>query len=43
MRRIDSAAFGPGATYAFTFATLGGYPYTCTIHPGMTGSIRVVA
>lgn len=39
----DSAAFGPGATYAYTFAKLGDYPYTCTIHPGMTGSIRVVA
>ena len=39
----DSAAFGPHTTYAFTFTKLGDYPYTCTIHPGMTGSIRVAA
>jgi plastocyanin len=39
----DAAAFGPGATYAFTFTKLGDYPYTCTIHPGMTGSVRVEA
>jgi plastocyanin len=36
-------AFGPGATYAFTFTKLGDFAYTCTIHPGMTGDVRVAA
>jgi plastocyanin len=34
-------AFGPGATYSFTFTKPGDFPYTCTIHPGMTGNVRV--
>ena len=37
----DSGAFGPGTTYAFTFTKLGDFAYTCTIHPGMIGDVRV--
>jgi plastocyanin len=37
----DSGAFGPGTTYAFTFTKLGDFAYTCTIHPSMTGDVRV--
>ena len=36
-------AFNPGATYSFTFTKLGDFAYTCTIHPGMAGDIRVAS
>ena len=29
------------ATYSHTFDTAGSFPYHCTIHPGMTGTITV--
>jgi plastocyanin len=32
----------PGASYTFTFAKAGTFPYTCTIHAGMTGKVEVV-
>ena len=28
-------------TYTRTFATAGTFPYSCTIHPGMTGTVTV--
>jgi plastocyanin len=28
-------------TYTRTFTTAGAYPYHCTIHPGMAGSVTV--
>jgi len=30
-----------GAMFQFTFPTAGSFPYRCTIHPGMTGTITV--
>ena len=38
----DVGDFGPGATYSFTFKKLGeNFLYTCTIHTGMNGKVRV--
>ncbi|HTL84690.1 MAG TPA: plastocyanin/azurin family copper-binding protein [Acidimicrobiia bacterium] len=38
----DVGEFGPGATYSFTFKKLGtNYYYSCTIHTGMNGRVRV--
>jgi plastocyanin len=39
----DASAFNPGATYSFTFTKAGTFPYTCTIHTLMNGSVQVVA
>jgi plastocyanin len=33
----------PNASYSFTFSKVGTFPYTCTIHAGMTGKIQVLA
>jgi plastocyanin len=30
-----------GASYEKTFPTAGTFPYSCTIHPGMTGTVQV--
>ena len=32
---------GDGETFTFTFTTAGVYPYHCTIHPTMVGTITV--
>jgi plastocyanin len=40
---VQAGAFGPGATYSFTFNKVGEFHYTCTIHTLMNGSVRVVA
>jgi len=32
---------GPGETFSFTFTTPGVYPYHCTPHQGMDGTITV--
>jgi plastocyanin len=37
----SSGTLAPGATFDFTFQTAGTYPYRCTIHPGMTGTVVV--
>lgn len=37
----DSAAFGSGASYSFTFNTVGTFPYHCSIHSSMTGTVIV--
>lgn len=34
---------GLGGTFAHTFATAGTFPYHCTRHSGMTGSVTVQA
>jgi plastocyanin len=31
----------PGRTFTRTFTTTGSFPYHCTIHPGMVGTIEV--
>jgi len=40
---VTADAFGPGATYSFTFRKAGTFFYTCTIHNLMTGKVEVVA
>jgi len=40
---VESDKFGPGKTYSFTFTKPGTYPYECTIHAGMTGTVEVRA
>jgi len=37
----DSGNIPAGGTFKFTFTTAGTFPYHCTIHPGMTGTIIV--
>ncbi len=37
----DSGNMVPGGTFSFTFSSVGEYPYVCTIHPSMTGTITV--
>ncbi|HXX55462.1 MAG TPA: cupredoxin domain-containing protein [Methanoregula sp.] len=32
-----------GASYSFTFSSPGVYPYHCSVHPSMVGTIRVEA
>ncbi len=36
-----SGNVNPGAHFDFTFQAAGTYPYHCTIHPGMTGTVVV--
>jgi plastocyanin len=36
-----SPLFGTGETYSFTFTESGQYPYRCSIHPSMRGTIIV--
>lgn len=38
---FESGELGNGETFSFTFASAGTYPYTCTIHPGMKGTVIV--
>jgi plastocyanin len=37
----NSGAIAPGAQFSFTYQTAGTFPYHCTIHPGMTGTVTV--
>jgi plastocyanin len=37
----DSGRIAPGDRFNFTFASRGTYPYHCSIHAGMNGSIVV--
>jgi plastocyanin len=34
-------ALSSGATFEFTFDEPGTYPYFCSIHPSMTGTVEV--
>jgi plastocyanin len=38
---FSSDPLATGASYTFTFAKPGTYPYHCSIHPSMTGTIIV--
>ena len=40
---FESKTFGKDGTYTFTPAKAGTVKYECTLHPGMTGTIDVVA
>jgi plastocyanin len=37
----DSGVFGPGHSFTRTFASAGTFPFHCTVHPFMTGTITV--
>ena len=39
---FKSSLFGAGGTFSFTFTKAGTYPYNCSIHPHMTGTIIVL-
>jgi plastocyanin len=39
----SSGNLGPGETFVKKFNRAGKFPYSCTIHPGMTGKVKVVA
>lgn len=36
-----STSLAPGNRFNFTFTTAGSFPYHCSIHPGMIGTITV--
>jgi plastocyanin len=38
---FKSSLFDKGATFSYTFTKAGTYPYHCSIHPGMTGTVVV--
>ncbi len=38
---FDSGSISPGATYTRTFATAGTFPYLCSFHSNMTGTVIV--
>jgi plastocyanin len=37
----DSGLIAPGRGFSFTYQTAGTFPYHCTIHPGMVGTVVV--
>ena len=39
---FDSDILRPGETFSFTFDKEGQYPYFCTLHPNMAGSVVVL-
>ena len=38
---FDSGVMNPDATFDFVFDTAGTYPYYCTLHPQMVGTVNV--
>ncbi len=40
---FDSKEFAPGKSFAYKFSEIGQYPYYCTLHPWMIGTIIVTA
>jgi plastocyanin len=39
---FNSGTIGPGGTFQYTFNNLNEFPYICTIHTGMEGSVLVL-
>jgi plastocyanin len=39
--QFNSGAIAAGGKFSFTFQTTGTFPYHCTIHPGMVGTVVV--
>jgi plastocyanin len=39
----SSGNLGPGESFVKKFTRSGKFPYSCTIHPGMSGKVKVVA
>jgi plastocyanin len=37
----NSGTIAPGGQFSRTFSTAGSYPYHCTLHPNMVGTVRV--
>src|SRR5579871_2255207 len=37
----NSGTIAPGASFSMTFPTAGTFPYHCTIHPNMVGTVTV--
>ena len=37
----DSGSIAPGASFSRTFPAAGSFPYKCTFHPGMVGTVTV--
>jgi plastocyanin len=37
----DSGAIAPGGNFSRTFSSAGTFPYHCTFHPGMVGTVTV--
>jgi len=37
----NSGTIPPGGRFSFAFQSAGAFPYHCTIHPGMVGTINV--
>jgi len=40
---FDSKEFAPGKSFTYKFLEIGHYPYYCTLHPWMEGTIMVTA
>jgi len=40
---FDSKEFAPGKSFTYKFSEIGHYPYYCTLHPWMEGTIIVTA
>lgn len=37
----NSGSVAPGGSFTMTFPAAGSFPYHCTIHPGMIGTVNV--
>jgi len=40
---FDSGTLNPGASFTYTFRTVGQYTYTCSFHPWMGGEVIVAS